>query len=148
MAISINGSVGLVLIDKTKALRHSLSLIRDLTCKLISDKLIRLVSKSPETNLQATHQHHCIIIYNKKSRKSSQNSPKKVNLVAALVRGMLVEHALMQLQVIDAALANASHNHGLDPDRLIIGICFKKRISIHGKGKCGLMIRPECCLTS
>ena len=24
---------------------------------------------------------------------------------------------------------------------------FKKRISIHGKGKCGLMIRPECRLT-
>ena len=26
------------------------------------------------------------------------------------------------LQVIHAARANASHNHGLDPDRLIIGM--------------------------
>ncbi|KAJ0238207.1 hypothetical protein HA466_0243090 [Hirschfeldia incana] len=97
--------------------------------------------------------------------KAIKQSPKKVNLVAALVRGMRVEDALMQLQVtvkrashtvyrvIHAARANASHNHGLDPDRLIIAEAFvgkglfKKRISIHGKGKCGLMIRPECRLT-
>ncbi|CAH2043835.1 unnamed protein product [Thlaspi arvense] len=97
--------------------------------------------------------------------KDIKQSPKKVNLVAALVRGMRVEDALMQLQVlvkrasltvyrvIHAARANASHNHGLDPDRLIIAEAFvgkglfKKRISYHGKGKCGLMIRPECHLT-
>ncbi|KAG2301188.1 hypothetical protein Bca52824_029839 [Brassica carinata] len=97
--------------------------------------------------------------------KAIKQSPKKVNLVAALVRGMRVEDALMQLQVtvkrashtvyrvIHAARANASHNHGLDPDRLIIAEAFvgkglfKKRISYHGKGKCGLMIRPECRLT-
>ncbi|CAN8241631.1 unnamed protein product [Cochlearia groenlandica] len=93
-------------------------------------------------------------------------SLKKVHLVAALVRGMRVEDALMQLQVtgkrashtvyrvIHAARANASHNHGLDPDRLLIAEAFvgkglfKKRISYHGKGKCGLMERPECRLTS
>ncbi|KAJ4897422.1 Ribosomal protein L22p/L17e family protein [Raphanus sativus] len=97
--------------------------------------------------------------------KAIKQSPKKVNLVAALVRGMRVEDALMQLQVtvkrashtvyrvIHAARANASHNHGLDPDRLIIAEAFvgkglfKKRISIHGKGKSGVMIRPECRLT-
>ncbi|KAK8921094.1 hypothetical protein KSP39_PZI020424 [Platanthera zijinensis] len=60
-------------------------------------------------------------------------SPKKVNLVAKLVRGMRVEDALLQLQVlvkraaktvyevIHSARANASHNHGLDPDKLIVG---------------------------
>nr|VDD66052.1 unnamed protein product [Brassica oleracea] len=49
---------------------------------------------------------------------------------------MRVEDALMQLQltvkrashtvyrVIHAARANASHNHGLDPDRLIIAEAF------------------------
>ncbi|WVZ17521.1 hypothetical protein V8G54_010503 [Vigna mungo] len=120
--------------------------------------------------------------------KGIKQSPKKVNLVAALVRGMLVKDALMQLeltikraaktvyQVIHSARANASHNHGLDPERLIrtssndkrlncsisndpgslfllaaeafVGKgYFKKRISYHGKGKSGLMMRPECRLT-
>ncbi|KAF3546522.1 hypothetical protein DY000_02006064 [Brassica cretica] len=113
-------------------------------------------------------EEHKIIPKRKKVQavlKAIKQSPKKVNLVAALVRGMRVEDALMQLQltvkrashtvyrVIHAARANASHNHGLDPDRLIIAEAFvgkglfKKRISIHGKGKCGLMIRPECRLT-
>ncbi|CAB79638.1 copper-binding protein-like [Arabidopsis thaliana] len=85
--------------------------------------------------------------------KSIKQSPKKVNLVAALVRGMRVEDALIQLQVtvkraaqtvyrhttcfvntmlkgvkyiilqvIHAARANATHNHGLDPDRLLVVI--------------------------
>ncbi|KAL9315068.1 hypothetical protein ACSQ67_016069 [Phaseolus vulgaris] len=65
--------------------------------------------------------------------KEIKQSPKRVNLVAALVRGMLVKDALMQLeltikrvaktvyQVIHSARANASYNHGLDPERLIVG---------------------------
>ncbi|KAF5737396.1 39S ribosomal protein L22 mitochondrial [Tripterygium wilfordii] len=68
--------------------------------------------------------------------KDIKQSPKKVNLVAALVRGMRVEDALLQLQVtvkrasktvyqvIHSARANATHNHGLDPDRLLVGKCF------------------------
>ncbi|XWS66581.1 hypothetical protein CRYUN_Cryun05aG0211900 [Craigia yunnanensis] len=72
--------------------------------------------------------------------KNIKQSPKKVNLVAALVRGMRVEDALLQLQVtvksaaktvyqvIHSARANATHNHGLDPDRLLVE-------------------RPECRLT-
>ena len=56
-----------------------------------------------------------------------------MNLVAALVRGMRVEDALLQLQVtvkraaktvyqvIHSARANAVHNHGLDADRLLVG---------------------------
>lgn len=97
--------------------------------------------------------------------KGIKQSPKKVNLVAALVRGMLVKDALIQLeltikraaktvyQVIHSARANASHNHGLDPERLIVAEAFvgkgfyKKRISYHAKGKAGLRVRPECRLT-
>ncbi|CAN6268481.1 unnamed protein product [Urochloa humidicola] len=64
-------------------------------------------------------------------KKDIKQSPKKVNLVAKLVRGMRVEDALLQLQVtvkraakilyqvIHSARANAAHNHGLDPDKLI-----------------------------
>ncbi|CAN1286405.1 50S ribosomal protein L22 [Linum perenne] len=65
--------------------------------------------------------------------KGIKQSPKKVNLVAALVRGMRVEDALLQLQVtvkraaktvyqvIHSARANATHNHGLNRDRLLVG---------------------------
>ncbi|KAE9613816.1 putative ribosomal protein L22/L17 [Lupinus albus] len=97
--------------------------------------------------------------------KGIKQSPKKVNLVATLVRGMLVKDALMQLhltvkraaktvyQVINSAKANGSHNHGLDPERLIVDEAFvgkgyfKKRVNIHGRGKCGMKVRPECRLT-
>ncbi|XP_027068766.2 39S ribosomal protein L22, mitochondrial-like isoform X1 [Coffea eugenioides] len=97
--------------------------------------------------------------------KGIKQSPKKVNLVAALVRGMRVEDALLQLQVtvkrasktvyqvIHSARANATHNHGLDPDRLLVAEAFvgkgfyRKRVSYHAKGRCGVKVRPECRLT-
>lgn len=97
--------------------------------------------------------------------KGIKQSPKKVNLVAALVRGMRVEDALLQLQVtvkraaktvyqvIHSARANATHNHGLDPDRLLVAEAFlgkgyyRKRVSYHAKGKCGIRERAECRLT-
>lgn len=97
--------------------------------------------------------------------KGIKQSPKKVNLVAALVRGMRVEDALLQLQVtvkraaktvyqvIHSARANATHNHGLDPEKLLLAEAFvgkgfyQKRISYHSKGRCGIKVRPECRLT-
>ncbi|KAI3835367.1 hypothetical protein MKW98_020483 [Papaver atlanticum] len=97
--------------------------------------------------------------------KDIKQSPKKVNLVAALVRGMRVEDALLQLQltvkrasktvyqVIHSARANATHNHGLDKDRLLVAEAFvgkglfKKRVSYHAKGRSGMKVRAECRLT-
>ncbi|KAL2481760.1 Ribosomal protein L22p/L17e family protein [Abeliophyllum distichum] len=97
--------------------------------------------------------------------KNIKQSPKKLNLVAALVRGMRVEDALLQLQVtvkraaktvyqvIHSARANATHNHELDADRLLVAEAFvgkgffKKRISYHSKGRSGIKMRPECRLT-
>eukprot|EP00252_Welwitschia_mirabilis_P008893 TRINITY_DN21145_c0_g1_i1.p1 TRINITY_DN21145_c0_g1~~TRINITY_DN21145_c0_g1_i1.p1 ORF type:complete len:261 (-),score=42.86 TRINITY_DN21145_c0_g1_i1:307-1089(-) len=97
--------------------------------------------------------------------KGIKQSHRKVNLVAALVRGMRVEDALLQMKVtvkkaakfvhdaIHSARANAVNNHGLNGDRLIVaeayvgkGFCLK-RISYHGKGKHGIMVRPRCRLT-
>ncbi|MBA0793395.1 hypothetical protein Gohar_017805 [Gossypium harknessii] len=78
---------------------------------------------------------------------------------------MRVEDALLQLQVtvkraaktvyqvIHSARANATHNHGLDPDRLLVAEAFVgkglilKRVSYHGKGRSGIKERPECRLT-
>ncbi|XAR69854.1 hypothetical protein NMG60_11001596 [Bertholletia excelsa] len=97
--------------------------------------------------------------------KGIKQSPKKVNLVAALVRGMRVEDALLQLQVtvkraaktvyqvIHSARANATHNHGLDPERLIVAEAFVgkglflKKVSYHAKRRAGIKVRPECRLT-
>ncbi|KAK2979278.1 hypothetical protein RJ640_029213, partial [Escallonia rubra] len=97
--------------------------------------------------------------------KGIKQSPKKVNLVAALVRGMRVEDALLQLQVtvkraaktvyqvIHSARANATHNYGLNPDRLLVAEAFlgkgyfKKRVAYHSKGRHGIKVRPECRLT-
>ncbi|KAI3979238.1 hypothetical protein MKX01_007714 [Papaver californicum] len=102
--------------------------------------------------------------------KCIKQSAKKVNPVAALVRGMRVEDALMQLQltqkrasktvyqVIHSARANATHNHGLDKDRLLVAEAFvgkglfKRRISFHsmgrwGMGRWGIKVSEECRLT-
>ncbi|KAL4394623.1 hypothetical protein AHAS_Ahas02G0170500 [Arachis hypogaea] len=94
-----------------------------------------------------------------------KQSPKKVNLVAALVRGMLVKDALLQLQVtvkrasrtvyqgITQAQGNAVNNHGLDAERLIVAEAFvgkglfRKKVSYHSKGRAGIKVKPECKLT-
>lgn len=97
--------------------------------------------------------------------KKIKQSPRKVNLVVALIRGMRVEDALLQLQltvkraskavyqVIHSARANATHNHGLDPDRLIVAEAFTgkglytKEVRYHAKGRSGIMKHPECRVT-
>ncbi|KAL8505230.1 hypothetical protein ACS0TY_016450 [Phlomoides rotata] len=97
--------------------------------------------------------------------KKIKQSPKKVNLVAEFIRGMRVEDALLQLQVkvkraaktvyqvIHSARANATHNYGFDPDRLIVAEAFVgkgrflKRIAYHSKGRHGIIHKPECRLT-
>ncbi|KAA3455243.1 50S ribosomal protein L22, chloroplastic-like [Gossypium australe] len=70
--------------------------------------------------------------------KVRKESPKKVNLVAALIR--VLAH------VIHSARANATHNHGLDPNRLLVGN-VSESVSFHGKGLCGIKERSECRLT-
>ncbi|PNT61813.1 hypothetical protein BRADI_5g21120v3 [Brachypodium distachyon] len=77
-------------------------------------------------------------------KKDIKQSPKKVNLVAKLVRGMRVEDALLQLQVtvkraaktlyqvIHSARANAAHNHGLDAEKLIKRPLWEKGFILRG----------------
>ncbi|CAB4316721.1 unnamed protein product [Prunus armeniaca] len=96
--------------------------------------------------------------------KGIKMSPNKVNLVAKLVRGMRVEDALLQLQVTDkqavktvyqalhSARADATYNHGLDPERLLVAGAFvgkgflgfhKNRLYYHGKSNNGTKVRPN-----
>ncbi|HSW37214.1 MAG TPA: 50S ribosomal protein L22 [Candidatus Saccharimonadales bacterium] len=68
----------------------------------------------------------------KAAAKGVRMSPRKVGVVAALVRGRSVADALVILEhtprrsavavrkVIESARANADHNHGLKPDSLQI----------------------------
>ncbi len=61
-----------------------------------------------------------------------RTSPRKLNLVAATIRGMNAEKALAELsfsprrvarqvrKVLQAAIANAENNHQLDVDRLVV----------------------------
>ncbi|CAN8241952.1 unnamed protein product [Cochlearia groenlandica] len=159
-------------INISTSLHHKVCVFREFRpreyCKLVKNLYRRLCHLKLDLLGIGKEEEHKIVPKRTKLQivlKAIKQSPKKVNLGAALVRGMHVEDALMQLHVTvkrashtvyrvnHAAQGNASHNHGLDPDRLLIAETFvrkglfKKRISYHGKGKCGLMDSPECRLS-
>lgn len=81
--------------------------------------------------------------------KNYRQSPRKVRLVADVVRGKKVPDALIELQflgkraslpfakLINSAVANATHNHKVSPENLII-----KKISVT-KGPTLKRIRPR-----
>lgn len=89
-------------------------------------------------------------------------SPQKARLVANMVRGKKVEHALNILnftpkkgaeiikKVVLSAIANAEHNNGADVDELKVtaievdkGIVLK-RIRPRAKGRAGRILKPTC----
>ena len=61
-----------------------------------------------------------------------RGSPRKLNLVASMIRGMKVDEALLQLsfskkrialavkKCLQSAIANAENNNGLDIDSLVV----------------------------
>ncbi|HAH10507.1 MAG TPA: 50S ribosomal protein L22 [Alphaproteobacteria bacterium] len=82
-----------------------------------------------------------------------RTSPRKLNLVAQLIRGKKVAVALSDLtfsekriagevkKVLQAAIANAENNHGLDVDELVVAEAWTgksmvmKRFHPRGRGK-------------
>ena len=80
-------------------------------------------------------------------------SPQKLNLVAAMIRGKKVDHALAELEfsrkriAIDvrkclmSAIANAENNHQLDPNDLVVAEAsvgknmVMKRFHARGRGR-------------
>ncbi|CAN1286407.1 50S ribosomal protein L22 [Linum perenne] len=78
-------------------------------------------------------------------KSEEQKEASKPAKVQAILKGIK--------QVIHSARANATHNHGLNRDRLLVAEAFlgkgyyKKRVSYHSKGRHGIKMRPECRLT-
>jgi large subunit ribosomal protein L22 len=84
-----------------------------------------------------------------------RTSPQKLNLVAAMIRGMKAEDALNQLafsrrgiagdvrKVLMSAVANAENNHDLDVDRLVVAEAsvgkslIMKRFRPRARGRAG-----------
>ena len=92
-------------------------------------------------------------------------SPQKLNLVASMIRGKKVEKALAELQfsrkriagdvrkVLQAAIANAENNHGLDIDSLVVAEAFvgknlvMKRWRARARGRAARILKPFSELT-
>lgn len=87
-------------------------------------------------------------------------SPRKLNLVAALIRGMPVGKAVTALsftrkraagmvkKVLESAIANAENNHGLDVDRLVVAEAsvgkhlVMKRLHARARGRAARVLKP------
>jgi len=94
-----------------------------------------------------------------------RTSPRKLNLVAQLIRGRKASDALNQLtfsrrgiagdvkKVLMSAIANAENNHGLDVDELIVAEAYvgknltMKRGRPRARGRFGKIIKPFAEIT-
>lgn len=94
-----------------------------------------------------------------------RGSDRKLNLVAAMIRGKAVQQALVELQfsprrmarevkkVLESAIANAENNHGLDVDRLFVKTAVvgktlvMKRFHARGRGRSSSIEKPFSNLT-
>ena len=92
-------------------------------------------------------------------------SPQKLNLVAAMIRGMDANKAIATLsfsrrriagdvkKVLQSAVANAENNHSLDVDRLVVkeahvgkGLVMK-RFKARARGRGARILKPFSHLT-
>ena len=94
-----------------------------------------------------------------------RGSERKLNLVAQLIRGKTAQRALVDLEfsmrrmardvkkVLEAAIANAENNHGLDVDRLYVKeatvgrTMTMKRFHARGRGRSAGIQKPFSNLT-
>src|SRR4051812_37634823 len=92
-------------------------------------------------------------------------SPRKLNLVAGLIRGMDVSSALTQLsfsskriandvkRALQSAIANAENNHNLNVDSLYVKEAYvgknlvMKRMHTRGRGRSAGILKPFANLT-
>jgi large subunit ribosomal protein L22 len=96
---------------------------------------------------------------------SMRVSPRKLNLMAQLIRGKSAEKALAALAfsprriavevraVLESAIANAENNHQLDVDQLIVAEAYvgksllMRRFSARARGRVGHIAKPFSNLT-
>jgi large subunit ribosomal protein L22 len=92
-------------------------------------------------------------------------SPQKLNLVAGMIRGKSVEHALADLEFsrkriagdvrkcVMSAVANAENNHQLDVNALVVAEAYvgknllMKRFHARGRGRSGKIVKPFSQIT-
>ena len=92
-------------------------------------------------------------------------SPRKLNLVAQMIRGKKVNAALADLEFsrkriaqdvrkcVMSAVANAENNHGLDVDDLIVSEAYvgknlvMKRFHARGRGRSAMVRKPFSQIT-
>ncbi len=92
-------------------------------------------------------------------------SPRKLNLIAGMIRGKDVDQALSDLtftkrriagqlkKVLQSAIANAENNHQLDVDRLFVAEAYvgralvMRRIRARARGRVGRLRKPFSNLT-
>jgi large subunit ribosomal protein L22 len=92
-------------------------------------------------------------------------SPRKLNLVAGLIRGKPVDTAIADLEFsrkriaqdvkkcVMSAVANAENNHGLDVNELVVSEAFvgknliMKRFAARGRGRASSIIKPFSQIT-
>ena len=97
--------------------------------------------------------------------RSIRVSPRKLNLVAAMIRGKKAQDAVAQLtfskrriagdvkRVLESAIANAENNHQLDVDQLIVAeahvgkALMMKRFHARARGRAGRVEKPFSNLT-
>lgn len=97
--------------------------------------------------------------------KYLRTTPRKLNLVAQMIRGKKAERALIDLdfctrriakdvkKVLQSAVANAENNHGLDIDRLVVAEAsvgkslVMKRFHARARGRAGKVVKEFSNLT-
>ncbi len=89
-----------------------------------------------------------------------RTSPRKLDLVAGLIRGMPAGRAVVALEfsrkriakavkkALESAIANAENNHNLDVDRLVVAEAsvgkhmVLKRLAARARGRAGRIEKP------
>ena len=97
--------------------------------------------------------------------RSIRTSPRKLNLVAGLIRGLSAEKAVAELtfskrrvanialQLLKSAIANAENNHNLNIDKLVVSEAYvgkglvMKRMNARGRGRGARILKPFSSMT-